>query len=274
MKTRTLLGLALCIIVTAFLSGCGKTDANLQSENADLKARVQQLEQQLQASSGKAAAPSASASNQDLQGQLAEAQKKADAADDELKSLQGQVDSLKQKVDDLTRQLTASQQARQNAENALQLYKDKASSALRQFQALQKSLGGQPPEFDAYHQKYIAAQAIINSSLTALPESTVRRQIASVRAQFVRLDNIWETANQQIQARTAEAQAQYDKFIQFGGLGPNRYVLQIGKDKILGPAEQANAAAISSRNQQMVSSAKDVGEGIEKLQALLNGQQA
>ena len=272
MKTRTLLGLALFITVTAFLTGCGKTDANLQSENADLKARVQQLEQQLQASRNQTEAP-APASSQDLQGQLADAQKKADAATDQVKSLLSQVDSLKQKVDDLTRELNNAQTARQNAENALRLYKDKASSALRQFEALQTTLTGQTPNLDAYHQNYLAMQTSVTGCLAALPESAVRRQIASVLGRFTRIDNIWDSANQQTQARSTEARARYDKFIQFGGLGPNRYVLEIGKDKILAPAEQANAATVSNRNQQIVSSAKDLGAEIGRLQALLNGQQ-
>jgi DNA repair exonuclease SbcCD ATPase subunit len=273
MKTTNLLSFALFITITALVSGCQKTDANLQSENADLKARVQQLEQQLQASKGEtaAAAPSSAAAG-DVQSQLAEAQKKADAAADELKSLSSQVDGLKQKIDQLTQQLNDARQARQKAEQALQLYQDKAGAALKQFQGLRRTLGGPTTGLDAYHQNYLATQSTVADLLAALPESFVRRQIAGVLAGFTHLNDIWETAGRQMQARTQKARAEYDKFVAFGGLGPNRLVVELGKEKILAPAEQDNAATAASRNQQMLSVEKDLDLGIEKLQALVNGQ--
>ena len=165
MKTKNLLGFALFLTITALLSGCGKTDSNLESENAGLKARVQKLEQQLQASNSQTASPaspqSQSASTQDLKSQLDEAQKKADAAADELKSVSSQVDTLNQKVVALTRELSEARQARENAEKALQLYQDKATSALKQFQALRSTLGNQTAKLDGYHQNYLATQSAV-----------------------------------------------------------------------------------------------------------------
>ena len=272
MKTKPLLSFALFITLTALISGCQKTDAKLQSENADLKARVQQLEKQVEAANGQAAsAQSQTAATGDLQSQLAEAQKKADTATDQLKSLSSQVDALKQKVNDLTTELEGTRQARQKAEQALQLYQEKASSALKQFQALRSTLGGSATGLDTYHQKYLATQSAVSSSLAALPESQIRRQIAAVLAQFTQVDNIWQTANRQIQARTQEAQADYNKLMDFGGLGPNRYTTEMGKDHILTPAAKANATTALNRNQQMVMQGLNVDRGIQSLQALLNG---
>ena len=277
MKTKNLLGFALFLTITALLSGCGKTDSNLESENADLKARVQKLEQQLQASNSQTASQaspqSQSASTQDLKSQLDEAQKKADAAADELKSLSSQVDTLNQKVVGLTRELADARQAKENAEKALQLYQDKATSALKQFQALRSTLGNRTAKLDGYHQNYLATQSAVANLVAALPESTVRRQIVGVLAGFTHLNDIWETADRQMQARTQAAQAEYDKFVGFGGLGPNRYVVEMGKDKILAPVAQDNAATASSRDRQMVSLEKDLDLGIKNLQALVNGQQ-
>lgn len=272
MKAKNLLYLALFVTFTALTSGCQKTDANLESENADLKTRVQQLEKQLEAANGQAAsAQSQSTAAGDLQAQLAEAQKKADTATDAVKSLSGQVDTLRQKIDALTRQLTDTQQARQKAEQALQLYQDKAGAALRQFQTLRNTLGGQTPNLKGYHQNYLATQSAVNNSLTVLPESQVRRQIAAVLAQFTQLDNTWQTADRQMQARTQEAKADYDKLMDFGGLGPNRYTVEMGKDKILTPLAQANATTALHRDQQMVAQEKNLDQGIQNLQALLNG---
>ena len=274
MKARNLLRFVLFISITALLSGCQKTDSSLQSENADLKARVQQLEQQLQASHGQAAATtqSLSASTQGLQGQLADAQKKADAAADASNSLSSQVDALKQKIDELTRQLSVAQQAQQNAEKALQLYQDKAGAALKQFQALRNTLGGPTAGLDRYHQNYLATESTVANLVAALPESTVRRQIVGVMAQFMHLDNTWETADRQMQARTRDAQATYDQFVAFGGMGPVDRLVELGQDRILAPVKEENAATASNRDRQMVSGVKDVDQGISHLQALLNGQ--
>lgn len=272
MKTKNLLSFALFITLTAFLSGCQKTDANLQSENADLKSRVQQLEKQLQAAKGETAvAASSSAAAGDLQGQLAQAQQQAETAMAESKSLSSQLSALKQKVDELTRELAGTQQARLKAEQDLQLYKDKAATALKQFLALRGTLGGSTAGLDTYHQKYLTTQSAVNSSLAALPESQIRRQIAAVLTQFTQLDNTWQTADRQIQARSLAAQTEYNKLMDFGGLGPNRYTVEMGKDKILAPAAKENAATALSRNQQMLSQAKNLDPGIQTLQGLLNG---
>jgi len=273
MKTKNLLGFALFMTITFLLSGCGKPDANLVSENADLKARLQKLESQLQASSGQTA-PQASqpAPADDLKSQLDEAQKKADAAANQLQSVSSQVETQKQQIDDLTRQLAEAQQAREKAEKALQLYQDKAASAIKDFKTLRGTLGDKTPNLDAYHQNYLATQTAVTKLVAALPESKVRREIVGVLATFTRVDDTWETAARQMQARTAAAQAEYDKWVDFGGLGPNDVVVEMGKDKILAPAEQENAATASTRDQQMVSAEADIDLAVKNLQGLVAGQ--
>jgi predicted nucleic acid-binding Zn-ribbon protein len=276
MKTSTLLGFVFFISITALLSGCAKTDSSLESENADLKARVQQLEQQLQAAHSQSTAPAApqseSASTQALQGQMDEAQKRADAATDQSKTLSSQVDELKQKVVELTRQLSEAQQARQNAEKALQLYQDKAGAALKQFQALRDTLGGGTAQVDSYHQHYLATESAVANLVAALPESTVRRQIVGVMAQFMHLDNVWETTDRQMQTRTREAQATYDRFVDLGGYGPVDRLVELGQERILAPVKQENAVTASNRDRQLVPAEKDLDQGISQLQTLLNGQ--
>ena len=272
MKTKILPYFALCVAITVLSSGCQKTDSGLASENADLKARVQQLEEQLHASQGQAASvQSQAASAGDLQSQLAEAQKKADTATDELKSLSSQTDGLKQKIDELTRQLTEAQQARQRAEQALLLFQDKASSALKQFQALRSTLGSSTAGIDRYHQNYLATQSAVNSSLAALPDSRIRRQIAGVLAQFTQIDNIWQTADRQMQARTREAQAAYDKFVDLGGLGPVDRLVELGQAQILAPVKKENVATAANRDRQMAASEKNLDLAIQNLQALVKG---
>lgn len=273
MKTKYFLVSALFITVTVLMSGCGKTDTKLASENADLKARVQQLEQQLKASGTQVASPGAQASqpaSEGLQSQLVEAQKKAEAAANELKSVSGQLEAQKQKVDALMRELSNAQQAREKAEKALQLYRDNATSALKQFQALRGTMGD-PLNLEGYRQNYVATQTAVTKLVNALPESKVRRAISGVEAAFKQINDTCETAAQQMETRSKTAQANYDKFIQFGGLGPNDYVIQMGKDKILAPAEKDNAATASQRDQQVLSLEKDLDLGLNNLQALLSG---
>ena len=273
MKTKYLPGFALFITIAFLLSGCGKTDTNLASENADLKARLQKLESQLQASSSQTAPQGAQpASNDDLKSQLEEAQKKADAAANQLQSVSSQVETQKQQIDDLTRQLSEAQQAREKAEKALQLYQDKAASAIKEFKTLRGTLEDKTAGPDGYHQNYLATQTAVTKLADALPESKVRREILGVLATFTHVDDTWETAAAQMQKRTRQAQADYHKFIEFGGLGPNDTVVQMGKDKILAPAEQANAATASTRDQQMVSSEQDIDVAIKHLQDLVGGQ--
>jgi hypothetical protein len=60
--------------------------------------------------------------------------------------------------------------------------------------------------------------------------------------------------------------------LDFGGLGPNGSLIQLGKDKILAPAEQDNAATAFKRDQQVVALEKDLDLGLKNLQALVNGQ--
>jgi len=275
MKTNYLLGFASFIAITVLSSGCGKTDSNLASENAALKAHVQKLEQQLQASNSQLASQasqgSQQASTQDLKSQLDDAQKKADAAADEAKSLSAQLENQKAKIDQLTRDLAAAQQARQKAEQALQLYRDKAASAIKQFQALRSTLGDETPKLDSYNQNYLASQAAVSNLVAAMPESRVRRQIVAVLAVFTQINDTWVTADLQMQARTKKAQADYDKFVDFGGLGPNDYVVNLGKTRILAPAEKDNAVTASTRDKLMVASVKDVDAAIKNLQDLVNG---
>jgi DNA repair exonuclease SbcCD ATPase subunit len=272
MKTKYFPVFVLFLTVTVLVPGCGKTDANLASENADLKARVQQLEQQLKASGTPVASSGAeSASLQDLRNQLAEAQKKAEAAANDLKSVSSQLDAQKQKIDELTRELSNAQQARDKAEKALQLYRDNASSALKQFQALRSTLGDQTLKLDGYQQNYQATRTAVTTLVNALPESQVRRAISGVQAAFKQIDDTCETAAQQMETRSKTAQANYDKFIQFGGLGPNDYVIQMGKDKILAPAEKDNAATASRRDEQVIFLKKDLDVALKNLQALLSG---
>ncbi len=275
MKAKNLLRFALFITISVLLSGCGKTDTKLQSENADLKARIQKLEQQLQASNSRTPAQespaSPSASAQDLKSQLDEVQKKADTAAEDLKTLNSQVEAQKAKIDELTQQLSKAQQAREKAEKALQLYQDKAASAIKQFQALRSALGDRA-NLDDYHQNYLATQTAVSKLVGALPESKVRREILGVLATFTHVNDTWATAALQIQERTKAAQADYDKFVDFGGVGPNDYVVKLGKDKILAPAEQENAATAAKRDQQMVSMESNIDLGIKNLQALVSSQ--
>ena len=273
MKTKNLLGFALFITLTVLLSGCGKTDTKLASENAALKARVQKLESQLQASNSQTTSPaSPPASSPDLTSQLDEAQKKADAAETELTSLSSQVETQKAKIDGLTSDLSAAQQAREKAEKALKLYQDKAASAIKEFNTLRSTLGGNAANLDGYHQNYLATQTAVTKLTAALPESKVRREIMGVLATFTQLNDTWESATLQMQQRTKAAKADYDKFVAFGGLGPNDVVVQMAKDKILAPAEQANAATAAARDEQMISSEKDIDLAIKNLQALVSGQ--
>ena len=275
MKTKHLLGFVLFITIAALLSGCGNTDTNSGSENAALKAQVQKLEQQLKESNAKIASQASQpASSPDLTGQLDEAQKKAAAAADDLKSLTSQVEDQKAKIDQLTSALTNAQQAREKAEKALQLYQDKAAAAIKEIQALRNTLGGQTAKLDGYHQNYLATQTAVTKLTAALPDSKVRRGLLGVMATFTHMNEAWETANRQMQERTKAAQAEYDKFIDFGGIGPNDYVIQMGKDKILAPVEQDNAATASSRDQQMVSLEKDLDPAIKNLRDLVNGPRA
>ena len=260
--------------MTVLFSGCGKTDTKLQAENADLKARLQKLEQQLQASKSQTASQASStasqASLQDLKSQLDEAQKKADDAATETKSLTAQVEAQKAKIDQLTRDLAAAQAARQKAEQALQLYRDNAASALKQFQALRSTLGGETPKLDDYHQNYVATQTAVTKLLAAMPQSKVRRQIVAALAVFTQMNDTWVTADLQIQQRAKQAQADYDKFVDFGGLGPNDYVVNLGKTRILAPAEQENAETAARRDKIIASSVKDADAAIKSLQTILN----
>jgi chromosome segregation ATPase len=273
MKTKNLFYFALCAVLTVLSSGCQKTDSSLASENADLKARVQQLEQQLHASQGQAAsAQSQAASAGDMQSQLAEAQRKADSSTGQLKSLSSQVDTLKQQIEVLTRQLTEAQQAKENAQKALQLYQDKAGAALKQFQALRGTLNGSTANLNGYHQGYLATQSAVNNSLAALPESRIRRQIVAVLTQFAQVDNIWQTAERQMQARTQEAQTAYNQFVDLGGLGPVDRLVELGQEKILAPVKQENAATAANRDRQMAASEKNLDLAIQNLQAMMNGR--
>ncbi|HTY89083.1 MAG TPA: hypothetical protein VMB80_16675 [Candidatus Acidoferrum sp.] len=274
MKAKNLLVVVLFMTMTVLFSGCGKTDTKLQAENADLKARLQKLEQQLQASKSQTASQASStasqASLQDLKSQLDEAQKKADDAATETKSLTAQVEAQKAKIDQLTRDLAAAQAARQKAEQALQLYRDNAASALKQFQALRSTLGGETPKLDDYHQNYVATQTAVTKLLAAMPQSKVRRQIVAALAVFTQMNDTWVTADLQIQQRAKQAQADYDKFVDFGGLGPNDYVVNLGKTRILAPAEQENAETAARRDKIIASSVKDADAAIKSLQTILN----
>lgn len=272
MKTKNPLYLALVVTITVLSSGCQKTDTDLANENATLKTRVQQLEQQLQTANGQiSTTQSQAASAQDLTSQLSEAQKRADSASDELKSLSSQVEALKLKVNDLTSELTGTRQARDSAEKALQLYQDKAGAALKQFQALRSTLNGKAANFNGYHPNYLKTQSAVNSTLAVLPESKVRRQIASVLAQFTQVDTVWQTADRQMQARTLEAKANYDKFVSLGGLGPVDRLVELGQERILAPAAQQNAVTAANRDQQIVASEKLLDQSIGSLQNLLTG---
>ena len=274
MKTKYLLAFALFITVTVLVSGCRKADTNLASENADLKARVQQLEQQLKESSSQVAAPGAQesqpASIQDLKSQLDEAKKTAAATANELKSVSSQLETQKQKTDELTRELSKAQQAREKAEQALHPYQE-AASALMQLQALRCTLPDDTLRLDGYQQNYVATQSAVRKLADTLPESAVRQAILGVLATFTRINDTCETAALQMDARTKIARAKYDKCVDFGGLGPNRYVIELGQDKILAPAEEDNAATASQRDQQILSLKKDLDLGLKKLQALVSG---
>jgi len=273
-KTKYLLAFALFITVAVLVPGCGKTNKNLAAENADLKARVQQLEQQLKESGTQAASPPASTEN--LKHTLDEAQKRVEAAADELKTLNSQVETQKQKIDELTRELTDAQQAREKAEQALQQCQDKAThpdmaiSALMQLQALRCALPDNTLNFDGYQQNYATTQSAVKKLVDALPESGVRQAILEALATFTRINDVCQAAAAKMEARTNTAKANYAKFIDFGGMGPNDYVIAMGHDKILGPAEKDNAATAAKRDEQVAVLRKDLDLGLKNLQALMS----
>ena len=275
MKTKHILVFALFITITVLLSGCGKAKTNLESENAALKARVQKLEQQLkQANVQVAPAGEQPAAGPDVKSQLEEAQKNAEAAANELKSVSAQLEAQKQKIDQLTADLANARLAREKAEKALQLYQDKAAAALKEFKTLRSTLAGPTVKLDGYHQNYLATQAAVTKLVAPLPESKVRRAIMGALATFAHVNETWETADLQIQERTKEARADYDKFVYAGGLGPNDYLINMGKNRILAPAERDNAVMASERDQQMVSLEKEIDPALKNLQDLVSGQKA
>jgi len=275
MKTKYLLTLVSFITVTVLVSDCRKADTRLESENAELKARVQQLEQQLNEATNQVAAPAAPAPQpaaaREAKGLLDEAQQRVAAAADELKSLNSQTEAQKQKIDELTRELANAQQAKEKAEAALRPYQQ-AAAALIQLQALRSSLPDNTLKFDGYQQNYATTQSAVKKLVDALPESGVRQAILGVLATFKRINDVSETAALQMEARTKTARANYDKFIDFGGMGPNRYVIEMGQDKILAPADRDNAATAAQRDQQVAALRKDLDSGLKNLQALVNGQ--
>jgi len=277
MKTKYLLAFVSFITLTVLVSDCRKADTRLESENAELKARVQQLEQQLKESTNQVAAPAAPAPQpaaaREAKGLLDEAQKRVEAAADELKSLHSQTEAQKQKIDELTRALATAQQAKEKAEAALRPYQQ-AAAALLQLQALRSTLPDNTLKFDGYQKNYAATQSAVGKLVDALPESQVRQAILGVLATFKHINDVCETAAAQMEARTRTARANYDKFIDFGGMGPNRYVIEMGHDKILAPAEQDNAATASQRDQQVASLRKDLDQGLKNLQALMSGSGA
>jgi small-conductance mechanosensitive channel len=265
----------LFITITVLLSGCAKKDSSLAAENSSLKAQVKKLEQQLKASNSSTASQATPAApGDDLKAQLDEAQKKADAAAAELQSVSHQLDAQKQKNDELAQQLIAAQQARLKAEQALKLYQDNTSAALKQFMALRGTLGGQTANLDAYHQNYLATQTAVTKLVAPLPESKIRRGILAVLATFTHANDTWDTAALETEERSKVAQADYDKFINAGGLGPNDYLRNMGKDRILAPVERQNAVTAGKRDQEMVASVKDIDLAIKNLQALVKGQGA
>jgi DNA repair exonuclease SbcCD ATPase subunit len=272
MKTQILPGFALFIAIAVLLSGCGKANTKLASGNASLKARVQTLESQLQASKNQIAPQgSDQASTQDLKSQLDEAQKKAEAAANELQSVTSQVETQKEIIISLTRQLSDAQQAREKAVKDLQLYQDKATSALKEFKALRSTLDDKTAGLDGYHQYYLATQMVVTNLVDALPESQVRRAILGVLATFTRADDTWETADRQMQERTRQARFDYDQFVNANGIGPIPYLENIGKARLLAPAETENAAIASNRDQKIISFEPDLDLEIKNLQDLVNG---
>jgi len=54
-------------------------------------------------------------------------------------------------------------------------------------------------------------------------------------------------------------------------MGPNDYVIAMGHDKILAPAEKDNAATAARRDEQVASLRKDLDRELKNLQALVNG---
>ena len=72
-----------------------------------------------------------------------------------------------------------------------------------------------------------------------------------------------------MQARTQEAKASYDNFVNLGGIGPNDRLIQLGQERILAPAAQKNAATAADRDQQIVASEKLLDQGIRNLQDLV-----
>jgi len=273
MKTKNLF--ALFITLAVLLSGCGKANPKLESENAALKARVQKLEQQLKAANSQVASPVAQpAPNQDLKSQLEEAQKKAEADANQLQSLSSLVETQKVNIDDLMRELSNCEQATEKAQKDLQLYRDKATSALKEFKALRSTLGDQTVKADGYRQHYLAMQKSVTGTVGVLPESKVRRAILNVLDGFTYIDKTCEASDRQMQERTQRAQADYNQLVNFGGLGPNDVVIKMGKDTILAPAERENAAAAANRDQQIAAIEPNLDQGIKNLQALVNGNGA
>jgi hypothetical protein len=271
MKTKHILAFALFITLAVLWSGCGKTDTNLASENASLKARLQKLEQQLKEANSRVGSPvPPPAPTTDLQGQLDEAQKKAEAATTELNSVRSQLEAQKANIDKLMQDASSCQQAREKAEKDLELYRDKAASALKQFKILRSTLGGETATLDNFHQNYLAMQMAVARQVDALPESKVRREILGVLETFTHMNETWETASLQMAARTRQAQAYFDQFTYAGGLGPIPHTINLGKTRLLAPAEKENAATAASRDQQIVSLETDLDLGIKNLQALVN----
>jgi len=275
MKTKYRLVFVSFITLTVLVSSCKKTDTNLASENAQLKARVQQLEEQLK-EAGTAVPPQATpessqASVLAMKSQLDEAQKKAESTANDLKANNAQLATQQQKIDDLTGQLSAAQQAADKAEKDLQLSHDK-SAALMQLQALRSTLADEMSGLNRFLQSYAAAQPGVTKLAARITDSKVQGAVASVWAVFTRINDTCKTAAAQMDERTKIAQANYDKFVDFGGMGPNDYVIAMGKEKILGPAKEDNAATAATRDEQVISLKKDLDLALKNLEALVNGQ--
>lgn len=198
--------------------------------------------------------------------------KEAAELQQQLREIRTEVVADKSALENVTKELSETKKAKEKAEKALEIYRDKASSAYRELKSLRGIFDESSVKLDEFSRSYLSAKMEITKLVDVVPESQMKRQIISVLQLFSDIKTIWEKSNQDMEDRQDQGNRELRYWIEVDSLDKGPLTKIGGQTDIKLKTIEAVEAVELNRILEIHTKKRGIDQQLEKLKEALNSE--